>query len=69
MYGLGALPRISERLVSRRAYITSDQRVHRLGSHISRRLPRASDLGYLSVKDSLLVGIDFEGRQDIYLLD
>jgi len=69
VYSLGALPRIGERFVSRCAYITSDQRVHSLGSDVGSCLSCASNLGHLCVKDSLFVRVNFKGCQDIDLLN
>ena len=69
MNSLSALPRIGERLISRRTYITRNQRIHSLCGYISCRLTCARDLSDLGVEHSLLVRIDFKRSQHIYLLD
>lgn len=66
---LSALPRVGQSFVSRGADVTRDQGVHRLCSHICSSLAGACDLGDLGVKDTLLVRVDFEGCQDVNLLD
>ena len=66
---LSALPRIGERLISRRTYITRNQRIHSLCGYISCRLTCARDLSDLGVEHSLLVRVDFKSREHVDLLD
>ena len=66
---LCALPRIGERLISRRTDIARNQRVHSLCGNISCCLTCARDLSDLRVEHSLLVRVDFEGREHVDFLD
>ena len=68
MNSLSALPRIGERLISRRTYITRNQRVHSLCGYISCRLTCARDLSDLGVENSLLVRVDFKSCENIDFL-
>ena len=58
---LGSLPRVRQLLVGRGRNVRRNQRVHRFGSDVRCSLARARDLSDLRVKNSLLVGVDFEG--------
>ena len=69
MYGFRAFPRIGQRLVGRRAYITRNQRIHGFRRHLRSGLSCSRYLGHLSVEDALLVRIDFERCQHVDLLD
>lgn len=69
MNSFGALPWISQSFVRRSTYITRNQRIHSLRCHISRSLSCTSDLRHLCIEHSLLIRINFESRQHVYLFD
>lgn len=69
MNRFGSFPRVSELFVRRGADIACDERVHSFGSYVCGCLACTCNLSNLCIEDSLLVRIDFERSQHIYLLD
>ena len=67
--GFGAFPRICKCFVRWSWYVTSNQRIHGLGCHISRRLPSSCNLSHLGVKNALFIRVDFKSCQNVDLFD
>lgn len=60
MNRLSTLPRVSQGLISRCAYVAGDEGIHSLSCDVSSCLPCASDLGDLRIEDTLFELVDFE---------
>jgi hypothetical protein len=69
MNRFSTLPRVSQSLISRCAYVTGDEGIHGFGCDISSCLPCAGDLRDLSIKNTLFELINLESSQNVNLLD
>lgn len=66
---LRTFPGVGESFISRRGYVGSDERVHRLRGDISRCLTSSCNLSHLGVKNSLLKRVNFKCCKHIDFLD
>ena len=69
MNSFGSLPWVGQCFIGTRADIRSDQGVHCFGGDFRGGLTGACELRHLSIKDTLLVAVYFEGCQDVDFLD